>query len=79
MKSGMLAAETIMSAIEKEDFSGETLGLYGQKVADSWINQELYAARNFSQALSKKGGYKIYHNRSAIFERWTGIQRSDAD
>jgi electron-transferring-flavoprotein dehydrogenase len=55
MKSGMLAAETIMSALEKEDFSSETLGLYSQKVADSWINQELYAARNFSQALSKKG------------------------
>ena len=26
MKSGMLAAETIMSALEKEDFSSETLG-----------------------------------------------------
>ena len=55
MKSGMLAAETILSALEKEDFSGETLGLYNQKVADSWIKQELFAARNFSQALSKKG------------------------
>ena len=54
-KSGMLAAETIMSALEKEDFSGATLGAYEQKVADSWINKELYAARNFSQALSKKG------------------------
>jgi electron-transferring-flavoprotein dehydrogenase len=55
MKSGMLAAETIMSALEKEDFSGATLGAYDQKVADSWINKELYSARNFSQALSKKG------------------------
>jgi electron-transferring-flavoprotein dehydrogenase len=54
-KSGMLAAETIMSALEREDFSGATLGAYEQKVADSWINKELYAARNFSQALSKKG------------------------
>lgn len=55
MKSGMLAAETIISALEKEDFSSATLGLFEQKVADSWINKELYAARNFSQALSKKG------------------------
>ena len=55
MKSGMLAAETIMSALEKEDFSGATLGAYDQRVADSWIYKELYSARNFSQALSKKG------------------------
>jgi electron-transferring-flavoprotein dehydrogenase len=55
MKSGMLAAETIISALEKEDFSSATLGLFEQKVADSWINKEIYAARNFSQALSKKG------------------------
>ena len=55
MKSGMLAAETILSALEKEDFTSSTLDQYGQKVADSWIKKELYAARNFSQALSKKG------------------------
>jgi len=55
MKSGMLAAETIISALEQGDFSSATLGEYEQKVADSWINTELYAARNFSQALSQKG------------------------
>jgi len=55
MKSGMLAAEAIIEALEKNDFSGESLSLYKQKVADSWIQKELYAARNFSQALSKKG------------------------
>ncbi len=55
MKSGMLAAETIMTALEKEDFTSQTLDQYQQKVADSWIHKELYAARNFGQALSKKG------------------------
>lgn len=55
MKSGMLAAEAIIEALEKDDFSRETLGLYEQKVSDSWIRKELYAARNFNQALSKKG------------------------
>jgi electron-transferring-flavoprotein dehydrogenase len=55
MKSGMLAAEAIIEAFEKNDFSGESLSLYQQKVADSWIQKELYAARNFSQALSTKG------------------------
>ena len=55
MKSGMLAAEAILAALEKDDFSSATLALYEQKVTGSWIRKELYAARNFSQALSKKG------------------------
>ena len=55
MKSGMLAAEAIFEALEKDDFSREALGLYEQKVSASWIQKELYAARNFNQALSKKG------------------------
>ena len=55
MKSGMLAAEAIIGALEKEDYSAATLGAYEQNVANSWINKELHSARNFSQALSKKG------------------------
>ncbi len=54
-KSGMLAAEAIMTALEKEDVSKATLDAYPQKVAESWIHKELYAARNFGQALSQKG------------------------
>ncbi len=59
MKSGMLAAEAILDALEKEDYSAETLGAYEQKVARSWIKKELYAARNFDQALSQKGAGKF--------------------
>jgi electron-transferring-flavoprotein dehydrogenase len=55
MKSGMLAAEAILAALEQDDYSAGTLGLYAKKVSESWIQKELYAARNFSQALSKKG------------------------
>ncbi len=58
-KSGMLAAEAIMTALEKEDVSKATLAAYEQKVADSWIRKELYAARNFGQALSQKGMAKF--------------------
>lgn len=54
-KSGMLGAETIMAAIESDDYSAETLGSYQQKIDDSWIKKELFAARNFGQALSQKG------------------------
>jgi electron-transferring-flavoprotein dehydrogenase len=59
MKSGMLAAEAIMAAVGKEDYCAGTLGVYEKKVADSWIHKELYAARNFSQALSQKGMVKF--------------------
>ena len=55
MKSGMLAAETIMEAIEKNDFSEDSLKAYADRIDDSWIRTELWAARNFGQALSKKG------------------------
>ena len=55
MKSGMLAAETILTAIEKGDVSAATLGDFRVKVDDSWIRSELYAARNFGQALARKG------------------------
>jgi electron-transferring-flavoprotein dehydrogenase len=55
MKSGMLAAEAAFGALEKEDYSAETLRVYERNVAESWIQKELYAARNFGQALSKKG------------------------
>jgi electron-transferring-flavoprotein dehydrogenase len=54
-KSGMLAAETIIAAIDSDNFSADTLGAYQQKIDDSWIKKELYAARNFGQALSLKG------------------------
>jgi electron-transferring-flavoprotein dehydrogenase len=55
MKSGMLAAETVLEAIAKEDVSVKTLANFRSKVDSSWIRSELHAARNFSQALSQKG------------------------
>jgi len=59
MKSGMLAAETVLTAIEKDDFSAGTLKAYPQKIENSWIHAELKAARNFGQALSQKGFSKF--------------------
>ncbi len=53
MKSGMLAAETALEGIVKQDFSENTLSLYSKKVKESFINSELYRVRNFHQTLSK--------------------------
>ena len=61
MKSGMLAAETIVRALEKQDFTRESLCAYDTAVKSSWIETEHRKARNFSQALSRKGWGKFLH------------------
>jgi electron-transferring-flavoprotein dehydrogenase len=53
MKSGMLAAETIVSAFEHQDFSSKTLRHYEEKVDLSWMYDELYPVRNFHGAFQK--------------------------
>lgn len=53
MKSGMLAAETAVEALIKNDFSRETLKSYDERVNNSYIKKELWKTRNFHQALSK--------------------------
>jgi len=73
MKSGMLAAEAIIAALEKNDFSQNTLELYESKVKESWIKDELYQARNFTQALAKKGVFKFMHLGAQYFTGGRGI------
>lgn len=53
MKSGMLAAETIVTALEHGDFSEKTLRHYEEKINLSWIYDELYPVRNFHAAFQK--------------------------
>ena len=48
MKSGMMAAETIIDGIKAADFSAKTLGNYTERFRNSWAYQEHYEARNFS-------------------------------
>ncbi|MDQ3181134.1 MAG: NAD(P)/FAD-dependent oxidoreductase, partial [Acidobacteriota bacterium] len=47
MKSGMLAAETIVNAFDHQDFTSKTLRHYDEKINMSWIYDELFAVRNF--------------------------------
>lgn len=47
MKSGMLAAETIIGAFERGDFTSRTLRHFEEKVNLSWIYDELHPVRNF--------------------------------
>jgi electron-transferring-flavoprotein dehydrogenase len=47
MKSGMLAAETIVDALSRGDYSSNHLRHFEEKVNLSWIYDELHAVRNF--------------------------------
>jgi electron-transferring-flavoprotein dehydrogenase len=53
MKSGMLAAETIMDCLTRGDFSLDRLKNYKTLLEKSYIYQELYKVRNFHQAFHK--------------------------
>jgi len=49
VRSGMLAAETALTALEKNDFSEQTLQQYETLVNKSAIYKEMYLVRNFRQ------------------------------
>jgi electron-transferring-flavoprotein dehydrogenase len=73
MKSGMLAAETVLEAFEADDCTSNVLKNYEAKVRSSWINEELYQARNFTQALGKKGLGMFIHVGAQYVTRGRGI------
>jgi electron-transferring-flavoprotein dehydrogenase len=47
MKTGMMAAETIVDALAAKDFSSVTLGGYAERYRKSWAYEEHWEARNF--------------------------------
>jgi len=53
MKSGMLAAETILDALIRKDFSEARLGKYREVLTESYVGKELFKVRNFHQAFEK--------------------------
>lgn len=56
MKSGLLAAETIIDAIKGERFNAD-LTEYADKFENSWLFDELYKSRNFGAAMHKYGTF----------------------
>ncbi|WP_421228665.1 electron transfer flavoprotein-ubiquinone oxidoreductase [Aeromonas jandaei] len=55
MKSGMLAAKTVAMALRGDDEGGRDLVHYADELHQSWLAQELGAARNFGAALHRWG------------------------
>jgi electron-transferring-flavoprotein dehydrogenase len=50
IKSGMLAAETILDSLRAQDYSAAKLSAFRRKLDESWIASELRAVRNFHQS-----------------------------
>ena len=53
MKSGMLAAETILEALVQQDVSASVLSSYESRLASSYVMRDLYRVRNFRRAFSR--------------------------
>ncbi|NNG08444.1 MAG: electron transfer flavoprotein-ubiquinone oxidoreductase [Desulfobacteraceae bacterium] len=76
MRSGMLAAETIMEGLLKEDFSEAQLEKYETAFFNSKVGKDIYKARNFDQAFEKglyagfvKGGFQYVLGGRILKER----------
>jgi electron-transferring-flavoprotein dehydrogenase len=53
IKTGMLAAETIVEALAKGNFSSNTLGGYAERYRESWAYEEHHASRNFAPSVAR--------------------------
>jgi len=55
MKSGMLAAEAVAEALAQGESAPADLESFADKVANSWLHDELYTTRNYSGFMHKFG------------------------
>jgi electron-transferring-flavoprotein dehydrogenase len=55
MKSGMLAAETVVEALAQGDSAPADLESFAENMKNSWVYEELYSTRNFSGFMHKLG------------------------
>ncbi|GBC62710.1 protein EtfO [Desulfonema ishimotonii] len=74
MKSGMLAAEACLKALEVGRFDEETLSAYPQLFKKSWAEAEMYEGRNCAQALAKKGLLKLIYLGAQYFTDGRGVR-----
>ncbi len=61
LKSGMLAAHTVVDALAAADYTAAGLQSYADALEGSWIKQELWEGRNCAAALAKQGISKLIH------------------
>ncbi len=74
MKSGMLAAEACLYAMETHNVSKKTLMLYKKLCDESWLMKEIYEGRNFAPALAKKMPIKMIYLGAQYFSKGKGVR-----
>lgn len=71
IKSGIAAGETIYQAIEKQDFTTQSLKKYHDILNESFVMKELYASRNYRQIFSRTGRLGYYLGAPlSFFQSW---------
>jgi electron-transferring-flavoprotein dehydrogenase len=71
IKSGIAAGEAIYQAIERQDFSAQSLMRYHDILDESFVMKELYASRNYRQIFSRTGRLGYYLGAPlSFFQSW---------
>ncbi len=73
MKSGMLAAESIIDAFKNDDFTEKTLSNYEKYFKESWAYKELYKARNFHQGFNRGALFGMMNAGLSLFSNGRGF------
>ncbi|MCH7549996.1 MAG: 4Fe-4S dicluster domain-containing protein, partial [Candidatus Krumholzibacteriota bacterium] len=61
MKSGMIAADTILSSLRSNDFSAQALSSYDDAIRESYVGKQLWRTRNYHRALSMGMPRAFFH------------------
>jgi electron-transferring-flavoprotein dehydrogenase len=73
MKSGMMAAETIVDALRGKDTSSVTLGGYAERYRHSWAWREHMEARNFHGSFEKGPVFFMLNQPFRMLTRGRGL------
>ncbi len=75
IKSGMLAAEAIFRAIEKQDFSRNSLKLYEDRLDNSFVMKDIRAGKNYRQVFAKAGRAGLYLGAPlSLVQQWIPVK-----
>jgi electron-transferring-flavoprotein dehydrogenase len=74
IKSGMLAAETALESLTKNDASTATLKSFKDRVDASWIKPELWSVRNFHQGFDHGMMMGMIHAGAQFFTGGAGFK-----
>ncbi len=73
IKSGMMAAETVFEALEKNDFSAATLCGMETRFEKSWARDELYAVRNYHAGFESGLFMGMFNYGTQMISRGSGL------